>query len=213
MACMLGAWAGTQLPARILDIGTGTGLLALMLAQRFETSRIDAVEIDAKAAEQARENANKSLWKNRITIHCEDIRSFRPKTNLKYDLIVSNPPFYENQTPAADEKENIARHGFALTLAQLAEKVASLLTPSGAFYVLLPPGESQYFEILMDLNRLYPFRQLAVRNRPGTDVKALITAYSFNKSGVEKEAVSIWDTEGNYETAYIRLMRDFYLYF
>ncbi len=213
LACILGAWAGTNEPVRILDIGTGTGLLALMLAQRFESSYIDAVEIDWEAADQARENVGRSLWKNRITVHCEDIRTYRLKRGSKYDMIVSNPPFYENQTPAPDEKENLARHGLALSLDQLADKVAALLAPSGAFYVLLPGEESRYFQNLMAEHQLFLFRQLSVYNRPGSDVKALVTAYSFHKSSMKTEEIRIWDSKGNYESDYIRLMRDFYLYF
>ncbi len=213
LACILGARAGTGTPGRILDIGTGTGLLALMLAQRFQTSRIDAVEIDREAAVQAGGNVERSLWKDRISIFWEDIRNYRPQSDLKYDLIVSNPPFYSNQTPSPDEKENLARHSSALTLAELAVKVAALLDAAGTFYVLLPGEESRYFQELLESKYLYPFHQLSVYNRPGSAVKAMITAFSFRNPGVEKEKISIWDDKGNYTSPYVRLMRDFYLYF
>ncbi len=213
LACIFGAWAGTEAPNRILDIGTGTGLLALMLAQRFAHSRIDAVEIDEKAAEQAAENFERSKWSDRIRIYGEDIRKFRTERGLRYDLIISNPPFFNNQTPTPDRRDNLARHGYALTLEQLAGKVAFLLQKGGSFYVLLPVEESRYLQSLLQKNRLHPFRRLYIYNRPATPVKALVTAYSFSERSIEDHEIMIWGEDGNYTPDYIHLMSDFYLYF
>jgi tRNA1Val (adenine37-N6)-methyltransferase len=213
LACILGAWAGSGRPHHILDIGAGTGLLSLMMAQRFEKSLIDAVEIDPVAAAQAKDNVERSKWDGRTSVYCEDIRNFQSRKDFKYDLIVSNPPFFNNQTPSLDEKKNLARHGYALTLKQLAAKVSSLLCSSGHFYVLLPEEESDDMQSNLKNHHLYPFCRLSVYNRPGSSVKAVITGYSSGRLHVDESEVMLWDVNGNYDKAYVGLMREFYLYF
>ena len=129
-ACLLGAFAANRLPLtvhRLLDIGTGTGLLSLMLAQRNLNAVIDAVEIDEAAAEQAKENFNNSPWKERLNVHNEPIQKFAKSINKKYDVIICNPPFFENDLKSNDNQRNLALHSAALSLEELISIVGFLL--------------------------------------------------------------------------------------
>ncbi len=140
-ACLFGAWVANWLqnkedqPNQILDIGTGTGLLSLMLAQ-ITNANLDAVEIDEAAAKQAKENFKLSRWSNQLTVFHSDIQFFF--TPKKYDLIISNPPFYEQDLKSNNNTRNIALHSQALTLAELLQLVLKQITASGYFAILLP---------------------------------------------------------------------------
>ncbi|MEP6701109.1 MAG: methyltransferase, partial [Bacteroidota bacterium] len=145
-SCLFGAWAAERIRNEnsiinnCLDIGTGTGLLALMLAQKNEFS-IDAVEIDKEAFEQASENITASHWANRLRVFYGDIRN--PVATgfdfqRKYDMIISNPPFYEKELKGDNSKKNIAHHNEGLLLPELIELIKKNLNPGGSFYLLLP---------------------------------------------------------------------------
>ena len=141
-ACIFGAVVQPPSEGRILDIGTGTGLLALMLAQR-SNARIDAVELDELAAQQARDNVNESPWPEKIKVHQANIISFQAST--QYDLVVCNPPFFANQLPSADPRKRQAWHQSTLSLEHLAIAIQRLLADNGQAYVLLPPDEASAF--------------------------------------------------------------------
>lgn len=142
-ACLFGAWACQQSteinkePVKILDIGAGTGLLSLQLAQQFPNARFTAVELDKSAAQQASMNCAQSRWNNRISIEQKDILTFSPST--LFDLIISNPPFYENDLKADSVKKNWAFHDQGIKLGQLLIRINELLAPGGLFFLLLPP--------------------------------------------------------------------------
>ena len=151
-ACLFGAWCareiqkslvqlikrdvpgpGVQKKLTLLDIGTGTGLLSLMIAQKNKIL-IDAVEIEKEAAEQAEKNAAASPWVNQLEVFHQDIISFK---NDQYDFIVSNPPFYENELASPQQKKNIAHHSHLLTTAQLTEQIKYKLAPNGIFFLFV----------------------------------------------------------------------------
>ncbi|MEP6682604.1 MAG: methyltransferase, partial [Parafilimonas sp.] len=149
-ACLFGAFAATRLPLtvnRILDIGSGTGLLSLMLAQILIDANIDAVEIDEAAAKQAKENFDASLWKERLNIYNESIQQFAnsPIRKSNYDVIISNPPFYESDLKSDDDKRNLALHSSDLRLEELISITYKLLNNNGSFFVLLPYHRTTYF--------------------------------------------------------------------
>jgi len=121
---------------KVLDIGTGTGLLALMFAQKNQNAFIDAIEIDKDAFEQAAENITASPWADRINIIHADARNY--SFPQQYDIIISNPPFYENELKADDKKKNVAHHSDELSLAKLLIVIKNNLSPSGTFFLLLP---------------------------------------------------------------------------
>lgn len=147
-ACLLGAWfAAKPLHAtRILDIGAGTGLLMLMLAQK-QACPIDGIELDAEAADQCRENLMGAPWADRIRLYQGDVRTWDP--GHRYDFILSNPPFYERSLLREDNRMNLAMHGTSLTLESLAEVVDRLASPSGTCGVLLPVDSAGNFEARM----------------------------------------------------------------
>ncbi len=137
-ACVFGAYIEPAAARRILDIGTGTGLLALMLAQKSQ-ARIDAVEIDADAADQARTNVERSIYADRVRVHHVSIQEFAAHdTPIKYDLICCNPPFFENCLRSVNQQRRMARHTDTLSFVELMGSVARLLAPGGRFFVHVP---------------------------------------------------------------------------
>ena len=141
---LLGAWVNVDNATKILDIGTGTGVVALMLAQRSD-AEIIGIEIDSDAAEQASCNANESSWRNRIKIINQDFIHYNSKE--LFDVIVSNPPYFKNSIKSNDDKRNLARHVSSLNYQMLVEKAASLLLPTGSFSIIVP------FDVIEDLEK------------------------------------------------------------
>ncbi len=147
-ACLFGAWLAKTVDSwqltvnRTLDIGTGTGLLSLMLAQKCNT-KIDAVEIDEAAATQAQQNFELSPWKDRLQAYNSSIQLFKQSTN--YNLIITNPPFFDNDLKSNDTKRNLALHGASLTLKELLTAIKELLINDGQLAILLPYHRTDYF--------------------------------------------------------------------
>jgi tRNA1Val (adenine37-N6)-methyltransferase len=209
LACILGAWARHPAPRRILDIGTGTGLLALMLAQRYEVP-VDAVEIDPEACSQAAANVAGSPWSGRVRVICADIRQYAAEAGLYYDFIVSNPPFYARQLRTGDPRADLARHDSGLTPAELAGAVQRLLHPEGIFCVLMPPDGSRHLEGQMALRGLLPAGMLTVRHREGAAPKALVCSYRRNPAGTTESELIIRRTDEGYTEAYRALTGEYY---
>ena len=210
-ACIQGAW--TPLPRtakRILDIGTGTGLLALILAQRHESALIDAVEYDATAAEQAKENVSLSPWIERITVRCSDIRSF--ETSEKYDLIICNPPFFDNALLGPQQEKNRARHTIALSKEDLAAAIVKLLTPDGQVSILLPVPEFKYWVSVANEYGLFPREILLIRHRPESEAKRIVAIMSRNNTGLSSEShLTIMEESNTYTEQFEEMLRPFYL--
>jgi len=153
-ACLFGAWVADKINSlfrinsnqnRILDIGTGTGLLALMVAQKNVLSLIDTVEIDKATAEEAKNNCNLSPWADNISVYTNDINHFIPKNSLGYNFIITNPPFYKEDLKSPLDKRNIAMHSSLLSLEELMFSIKRLLSDVGNFAVLLPYHRADYF--------------------------------------------------------------------
>jgi tRNA1Val (adenine37-N6)-methyltransferase len=210
-ACILGAWTDVRSTRRILDIGTGTGLLALMLAQHAPGVPIDAVEIDAAACELARENIRQSPFANQIQVIQIRIQEFEP--GHRYELIVSNPPFFQASLRSPETARNRARHADALTLPELAEAVEKLLAPTGTFVVLLPERETAQFDALAAERSLYPARRLVVRNAPGKSVFRVVSEYRRTAGVPTIEQLLIRQLDGTYSEEFVALLKDYYLSF
>lgn len=169
-ACVLGAVADLTQAHRILDIGTGTGLLALMAAQRNPSALIEAVELDAAAAQQAAANFAASPWPTRLTLHAQPLGQFAATQPAAFDHIICNPPFFRHSLRSPDAQRTTARHTApdSLTFGELVAFAAEFLTDSGQLTVLLPPPEMLHLAREAAFVGLYPSSRVEVRHRPGS---------------------------------------------
>ena len=209
---LLGAWTPIlNEPKHVLDIGTGTGLVALMLAQRTKSAEIIGVEVDKQAAEEAEENFLKSPWSNRLTCENGDINNF--ESQHKFDLIVSNPPFYTDNTFAPNQKRNIARNTIGLDFKALVSQAIKLLSEKGYFCLIIPYKEEKLLIELTEKNGLFPFQIMHVRGHHNAQIKRSLIAFSRKKSSVVGSEMVIEESRHQYTSEYINLTKDFYLRF
>jgi tRNA1Val (adenine37-N6)-methyltransferase len=211
-ACLFGALiTNFQLPvANCLDIGTGTGLLSLMIAQKNNEIKIDAIEIDAQAAEQATENIAASPWADRIQVFNADIVTFIP--DKQYDCIVSNPPFFEDDLLSANKAKNNAKHNTALSLTQLLIVVDSCLTLHGFFAVLLPYHRVTYFIEESVKTGLHLSKQILVKQTMKHKFFRGILFFSGKETAPQFSEITIKDTLHNYTPEFSELLKDYYLF-
>ncbi|WP_300106547.1 methyltransferase [uncultured Alistipes sp.] len=173
-AVLLGAWVGVRATdRRVLDIGTGTGVIALMLAQRSE-ARITAIDIDPACAEQASGNFAASSWGDRLETQCLPVQQYKPAE--LFDLIVSNPPYFVDSLRSPDEGRNTARHAVDLTFEELTTAALRLLAPGGRFALVLPPAEMQRFKST-SLGRLFPARWCEICSTPRRGVRRILAEF------------------------------------
>ncbi len=212
-ACLFGAWAvnivtGNQLPVTgILDIGTGTGLLSLMLAQKT-IATIDAIELDEHAAEQAAENFEASDWKERLQVITGDARIVH--LGRKYDLIISNPPFFENDLKSTDAQRNLALHSEELSLPELLSVVKKDIAAQGKFAVLLPYHRKDAFEKLAVDQGFYLEEEVSVKQTPNHS--CFRTMFLFSTIEVSsKRSEMIIRAEDQYTPEFSSLLKDYYL--
>jgi tRNA1Val (adenine37-N6)-methyltransferase len=217
-ACILGAYTDVKGAKNILDIGTGTGLLSLMLAQKIN-AKIDAIEIDENAYNQAITNINQSIFKDTITVYNTSIQDFAVNLGVKglrlrlYDLIISNPPFFQNHLKSETESRNNSIHTDTLSFEDLLEVVLRLLNPNGTFVVLLPLYESAIFEQLAISKELYPQKKLTIRHRKGSKILRIITTFGRVKKEIINEELIIKNPDESYTLDFQGLLKDYYLIF
>ncbi len=209
-ACILGAYTDIQKIKNILDIGTGTGLLCLMLAQRSR-AKIDAIEINEKAYNQAIANMNESIFKDKITAHNTSIQDF--VTENFYDLIISNPPFFQNHLKSEVVARNNSIHTDTLSFEDLLCSVLRLLSPDGTFVVLLPAYECSVFEQLAISQELYPQKKLTIHHRKGSKILRIITTFGRIKKEIINEELIIKKPDESYTSDFQALLKDYYLIF
>lgn len=215
-ACVLGAWADVGDGGRLLDIGTGTGLLALMAAQRNTSAQIDAVEIDADAYAQAVDNVADSPFAGRVRVHHQAIQAFAALSEhqQQYGRILTNPPFYTNQLRSPDAAVNRALHTGDLPFDDLLSAVRQLLRPDGQWWILLPPYEMKVVTTLAQSYELYPFHQLDLRHHAQKPVFRQVTGFSFAEKPIELHELAVYETDGRtYTDAFRNLLRNYYLIF
>lgn len=212
-ACLFGAYVAdmikTKAAARILDIGTGTGVLSLMLAQRV-AAEIDAVEIDAAAYQQAQQNFEQSPWKERLHIFNTDVLQF--ETEKKYDCIISNPPFFENDLKSGDSSKNNAKHDTGLTLDALIPAVKKHLNDEGIFAVLLPYHRVNYFIETAAKHGLYLSKKVWVKQTDKHDYFRGILVFSRQAALQSEETIVIKNSDDKYSVRFAELLKDYYLY-
>ena len=179
---LLGAWTPLDNnPKSILDIGTGTGIIALMLAQRSQASQIDALEIDEDAYEQATDNFENSPWNDCLYCFHAGLDEFVEEPEDEYDLIVSNPPFYTEDFKTDNEARDRARFADAMPFEDLIEAAALLLSENGIFAVIIPFKEEESFIAKAEEYELYLVKMTRVKGMPNTEIKRSLLAFSRNK--------------------------------
>lgn len=208
---LLGAWASVDNCQRILDIGTGTGLIALMIAQRCD-ALIDAIDIAPDAILQATENINLSPWKNRITLHEIAVQNYSSELKDGYDLIVSNPPYFVNSTKSPLENRSAARHTDTLTHEELLEHACKMLNPNGRICFILPIIEGQACINYAFKLGLSSTKIVTVFPKPNAPAKRLLLEFSFIKSETITTDLVIESAERHqYSEEFTQLAKDFYL--
>lgn len=219
---LLGAWTPIENnPFSILDIGTGTGIIALMLAQRSHAEQIDALEIDEDAYEQATDNFENSPWNDRLFCFHAGLDEFveEPEDDpsdselaQQYDLIVSNPPFYSEDYKSSNDQRDLARFQDAMPFEDLIEAAALLLSENGIFSVIIPFKEEENFLALANEYELYPQKITRVKGTPTTEIKRSLLAFSRNKNlDFPIDELIIETSRHQYTPEYIELTKEFYL--
>ena len=215
---LLGAWVDLSGAEKILDIGTGTGLIALMLAQRspqglgiLSPVNIDAVEIDLNSSIQARENVERSPWSNRVKVENYSIQKYTDICQKRYDLIVSNPPFFENASKAAKRARTVARHTDFLSQVDLLQAAVKLLSKTGKLAVIYPVEQAQNFQKMAEDFGLFCQRKLDVKPMPEIPTKRILMELSKNKLPLQENTLIIAAKQYIYTPEFITLIKDFYL--
>lgn len=209
---LLGAWTSLEaLPNSILDIGAGTGIIALQLAQRSQAELIDAIEIDENAYEQCVENFEHSPWADRLFCYHADLAEFSSEMDNLYDLIVSNPPFYSEDYKSENAARDTARFNDALPFDELLGGVASLLSEQGRFAAIIPKKEDTTFLALAASVQLFPTRICNVQGSIDSEVKRCLLEFSFKQTTPEITSLIIEIDRHVYTQEYMELVSDFYL--
>jgi tRNA1Val (adenine37-N6)-methyltransferase len=210
---LLGAWAPIeQNPFSILDIGTGTGIIALMLAQRSAAQQIDALEIDESAYEQATDNFENSPWNDRLFCFHAGLDEFMEEPEEEYDLIISNPPFYAEDYKTNDKQRDLARFQDALPFEDLIEAADLLLSENGILAVIIPFKEEERFLAIAKKFELYPAKITHVKGTPTAEIKRSLLALSRNKpETLPIDELTIETARHQYTEEYISLTKEFYL--
>jgi tRNA1Val (adenine37-N6)-methyltransferase len=209
-AMLLGAWATPGRAQRILDIGTGSGVLALMMAQKT-TASIDAIDIDLPSVAEASGNFERSSWSDRLSAIHRSLQEHSPTFRGNYDYIVVNPPYFTKSMHSPSDRKNIARHEGRLTAEELAGCAAELLAPAGVFAVILPAGRSDGFKAICANQGLLPERSLAVTPKPGAAPLRILTEFSrLNVSRDVSSTLCIRDERGAFSPEYLALTANFH---
>ena len=212
-ACIQGAWTCLSPDAvSVLDIGAGTGILALMLAQRYDKIIIDAIELEGHAAQQAKENVLQSPWRDRINILEGDAVSH--PYSRKYNHIITNPPFFNNSLLGENDSRNAARHTTGLNSIDLLTIFEKLLTQKGTVSILLPQPESKAFNQLAETKGWFIQHELLIRHGFDKPVKRVVTILSKSNVGVTmRDSLTIKGDGSSYTNEFIDLLKPFYLAF
>lgn len=209
---LLGAWTTiAHSPASILDIGSGTGVIALMLAQRSTAKVIDAIEIDSDAYEQSVENFEMSPWGDRLYCYHAGLDEFVEEVDDQYELIVCNPPFYTESVASGNLARDQARQSDFLPFHELVEGVSKLLTQDGFFTTIIPFKEKDTFIALAATVGLFPNACLSVKGNPTAAIKRVLLSFSKSNKSYKEDELVIETDRHSYTADYVKLTKDFYL--
>jgi len=208
---LLGVWTELDNPYSILDIGSGTGLISLMMAQRSNAEVIDAVELEDNAYEQTVENFENSDWGDRLFCYHASFQEFVNEIDDTYDLIISNPPFYNSTYKELDSERALARHSESLSYNELLLGVSKLLSPNGSFSVIIPFNEEENFIKIANEYLLFSNRITRVRGLVQSKIKRSLIQFSFTQKTINETELIIEKERHNYTNEYKNLVKDFYL--
>jgi len=213
-AVLLGAWVKCENESRILDIGTGTGILALMMAQRNPIIQVDAVELEEDAARLAEQNINLSPWKERIIVYNTTIQEFAGHKKHRYSLILCNPPFFADSLKSVGKARNLARHNDSLPVTDLLRITSQLLCPHGRASFILPAQSFEYWKLEAEKFTLFPQQLSFVRSTPEHKPHRVLVTFTTNSNSLYPEnELSIYTSSRAYSKDYQELTKDFYLHF
>ena len=204
---LLGSWASCLKSDSILDIGSESGFISLMLGQRTVNTIITGIEIDKFAANEAKYNINNSPWSERIQAHNISLQRF--STNEKFDLIISNPPFFSSSQ--SDKPRCVARHHNTLSFSELIHYSSNFLAEYGVFSVIIPFDSEYYFCQKTKEYGLFCNRACYIKGNEKSKIKRVMLEFSFANSGITKEYLTIEKSRHNYTEAYVKLCKGFYL--
>jgi len=212
-AFILGSYTNHFANKTILDIGTGTGILALMLAQKYPHAQIDAIEIDEHACHDARFNFSRSKWNNKLTCIHNNITFYSQNCNTQYDIIISNPPFFHNSLISQNPRVSTAKHSISLTPSSLLQSVSNLLSKDGIFSVIIPfSDKNTYIELGLNIN-LYVIQELEILPFKESAPNRIILVFSKQSTTYTKKQLYIRNKQKEYSTDYSNLMKDYLLKF
>lgn len=212
---LLGAWSDTKEKHHALDIGTGTGLISLMLAQTSEDLNVTGIEIDQNSFLQASENAKTSIFNSRVQMIFDSVQHFAQTGNSKYDLIVSNPPFFSGGTFSANENRANVRHTVKLSHADLLISVQKLIAPNGHFDLILPYIEGLRFVELAAKYDFYPVHITEVKSKEDKPIERLLIrlGYKIHQNVVQDQLVIYQSDKANdYTLDFVALTKEFYMF-
>lgn len=208
-AILLGTLAEFESPRRILDIGTGTGVIALMLAQRFEKSEVKGIELDVEASQEARSNFEKSAFAERLSLWQGAIQNF--SSEKKFDLIVSNPPYFPDHLKSQNPKRNQALHTDKLSFEELVNSVSILLDSRGVFCCILPPRQMEDLTLILEDKGFFVNSEIRIKDNPQKPIHRVVKSFSKISGPMKKTEVSLKNKDGEYSEIYKGLLSGFLL--
>ncbi len=209
---LLGAWADLENVHTVLDVGTGSGVIALMIAQRSE-AKIQAVEIDESSAQQAKNNFDASKWVDRLGVEAISFQEFAKKHLSKFDLIVSNPPYFSKSLKPNTPERTLTRHTEQLSNTDMLEGIKNLLSSDGRFCAIFPYTEGNIFIAEAANYGLFCNKKLYIKTKPNNPILRILIDFSFTKKRLDEDTISIHTSEGEYTDEYKALTAEFYLAF
>ncbi|EMC8778623.1 methyltransferase [Providencia rettgeri] len=208
---LLGAWAPVDGVQSVLDIGSGSGLIALMLAQRNTKLRVDAVELDSDATVQAQGNFTESPWAERLHVINQDIVSYSQLHSVQYDLIVSNPPYFEPAVACRDEKRDQARYTATLTHDVLLESAKSCLLSHGLFCLVLPYEVGEKMQKMAENSGWFTAFRVNVSDKPTTAYHRMLLGIQLQETQTQVTSLALKDEKGEYTDEFRKLIQPFYV--
>ncbi|MFO7868407.1 MAG: methyltransferase [Bacteroidales bacterium] len=212
-AVMLGAFTQHDTPLRILDIGTGTGIIAVMMAQKYPTASIDALDICKDAYNEASENFENTPWNSRLNCYLQDAYSFCCQTSTSYDIIVSNPPFFHNSLLSKKTEKNNARHSLSLSPETIIDAAASCISQKGIFSVIIPYSDIHRYCVYAQSHQLFLIHSLVISPFANSEPNRGILIFSPTYKAFSKDFLWIYNDDNTYSEKHTALTKPFLTHF